>query len=201
MRDRTGAAKAAPGVKGPLEVPARRLAFKSAIGCAIAISMPAPAWARRLAVKAPGRELSLLNLHTGERLKAEYWRNGQYVPGALRAVSVVLRDHCNNKTHPIDPQLLDLIHLLHAKLGSAAPFNVISGYRSPETNALMHEASAGVAAHSLHMEGRAIDIRLPGTRLASVKRIALDMALGGVGYYPTDDFVHIDTGAVRRWGA
>ncbi len=163
--------------------------------------LPRPVLARGLLGQAAGREVSLLNLHTGERLKAEYWHNGRYVPDALRAVAVVLRDHCNNRIHPIDPQLLDLIHRLHASVASATPFNVISGYRSPETNALMHEASAGVAAHSLHMEGRAIDIRLPGTRLSHIRQAALALRSGGVGYYPEDDFVHVDTGAVRRWGA
>jgi uncharacterized protein YcbK (DUF882 family) len=147
----------------------------------------------------PGRELSLLNLHTGERLRAEYWYNGRYLPDALHAVSVLLRDHYNNKVHPIDPDLLDLINALHARVRSSAPFNVVCGYRSPETNAMMHEASAGVAVHSLHMQGKAIDIRLPGTRLSSVRKTALAMREGGVGYYPEDDFVHVDTGAVRHW--
>ena len=181
-------------------MPARRLMLKTALGLGAAIVLPLPVLARGLLVPDVGRELSLLNLHTGERLNAEYWLHGRYVPDALRAVAVVLRDHSNNKIHPIDPLLLDLIHQLHATVDSTAPFNVISGYRSPETNALMHEASAGVAAHSLHMEGRAIDIRLPGTGLAHVRQAALAMKSGGVGYYPQDDFVHVDTGAVRCWG-
>jgi uncharacterized protein YcbK (DUF882 family) len=151
--------------------------------------------------KAGGRELSFLNLHTGERLKVEYWRNGRYVPDALHAVAIVLRDHRNNRVHPIDPRLLDLVRQLQATVYSTAPIDVISGYRSPESNALMHEASAGVAAHSLHMEGRAIDIRLPGTGLIHVCRAALALKSGGVGYYPDDDFVHVDTGALRCWGA
>jgi uncharacterized protein YcbK (DUF882 family) len=167
-----------------------------------AMTLPLPVLARGLMVPTAigGREVSLLNLHTGERLKAEYWHNGRYVPDALRAVAVVLRDHRNNKIHPIDPQLLDLIRRLHASVSSAEPINVLSGYRSPETNALMHLVSAGVAAHSLHMEGRAIDIRLPGTRLTQLHQAALALRSGGVGYYPNDDFVHVDTGAVRYWG-
>jgi uncharacterized protein YcbK (DUF882 family) len=181
-------------------VTSRRAALKAGLGVAAALAAPAPVWARGLAVSA-SRELSFLNLHTGERLRVEYFHSGKYVPDALRAVSVVLRDHRTNATHPIDPQLLDLIHVLRAKLRSAAAFDVISGYRSPQSNALMHEASAGVAAHSLHMEGRAIDIRLPGTRLGSIKKAALAMKMGGVGYYPEDDFVHVDTGAVRHWGS
>jgi uncharacterized protein YcbK (DUF882 family) len=188
------------GMSPANEMPARRLLLKAALGMGAAMVLPLPVLARGLMAPAAGRELSFLNLHTGERLKAEYWHNGRYVPDALRAVAVVLRDYRNNKIHPIDPQLLDVIHRLHATVGSAAPFNVISGYRSPESNALMHEASAGVAAHSLHMEGRAIDIRLPGTGLSLVHQAALAMRSGGVGYYPEDDFVHVDTGAVRCWG-
>jgi len=197
MRDRTAIGQIRPATG----MPARRLLLKAALGLGAAVALPLPVLARTLMVPAGGRELSFLNLHTGERLKAEYWRDGRYVPDALRAVAVVLRDHCNNKIHPIDPQLLDVIHRLHASVSSTSPFNVISGYRSPESNALMHEASAGVAAHSLHMEGRAIDIRLPGIGLANLRRAALALELGGVGYYPDDDFVHVDTGAVRRWGA
>ncbi len=184
-----------------IQAPSRRSALKLGFGvlAAAAVTAPAPAWARMLA-KQPSRELSFLNLHTGERLHVEYFRSGKYVPDAMRAVSHVLRDHRTNATHPIDPGLLDLIHVLRGRLRSSAPFNVISGYRSPETNALMHEASAGVAAHSLHMEGRAIDIRLPGVRLSSIRKAALAMEMGGVGYYPEDDFVHVDTGAIRQWG-
>jgi uncharacterized protein YcbK (DUF882 family) len=179
----------------------RRAVLKAGLGLAIAgIAAPVPTWARGLA-KTASRELSFLNLHTGERLHVEYFHAGKYLPDAMHAVSVVLRDHRTNATHPIDPQLLDLIHVLRGKLRSAAPIDVISGYRCPETNALMHEASAGVAAHSLHMEGRAIDIRLPGTRLSSIRKAALAMRMGGVGYYPHDDFVHVDTGAIRHWGA
>ncbi len=196
MRDRTATDQdtAQPAM------PARRLMLKTALGLGAAMALPLPVVARGLMGRGGGRQVSLLNLHTGERLNAEYWQNGRYVPDALSAVAVVLRDHRNNKIHPIDPQLLDLIHRLHAAVGSRAPFNVISGYRSPETNALMHEVSAGVAAHSLHMEGRAIDIRLPGTGLSHVRQAALAMRAGGVGYYPQDDFVHVDTGAVRCWG-
>jgi uncharacterized protein YcbK (DUF882 family) len=176
----------------------RRAALTAALGCAATLATPVPVWARALAHK-PGRNLSLLNLHTGERLNAEYWHNGRYVADALHAVSVLLRDHCNNQVHPIDPELLDLIHVLHGRVRSRAPFSVVCGYRSPETNAMMHEASAGVAAHSLHMQGKAIDIRLPGTRLGAIRKTALALRLGGVGFYPEDDFVHIDTGPIRLW--
>ena len=150
-------------------------------------------------IKKPSRELSFLNLHTGERLRAEYVHNGQVVPSAMHAISVLMRDHYNNKVHPIDQHLLDIAHVLQSHVGNRGVINVVCGYRSPETNAMMHEASAGVAAHSMHIEGRAMDIRMPGTRLASVKKAAVALKMGGVGYYPHDDFVHIDSGPVRKW--
>jgi uncharacterized protein YcbK (DUF882 family) len=179
-------------------MPARRAALKMGLGLVAAAALPVPAWARVLA-KSPSRELSLINLHTGEHLKAEYFHNGKYVPSAMRAVSVLLRDHHNNKVHPIDPHLLDLAHVIHGNVRSNQPIHVVCGYRSPETNAMMHEVSAGVAVHSMHIQGKAIDLRLPGTRLSSLRKAALALRRGGVGYYPEDDFVHIDTGAVRHW--
>jgi uncharacterized protein YcbK (DUF882 family) len=198
---------------GPaIDSPTRRTMLRVGLGLSAALVFSDGAFAKVLVkdpkvlvkthkslVKKTSRELSLLNLHTGERLKAEYVQNGRYVPSALHAVSVLLRDHYNNRVHPIDPQLLDLAYNVHRKVGGAAQFHVVCGYRSPETNAMMHEESAGVAAHSMHIEGKAIDLRLPGTRLASLKRSALALKAGGVGYYPEDDFVHIDTGAIRHW--
>jgi uncharacterized protein YcbK (DUF882 family) len=147
------------------------------------------------------RALSFANLHTGENLTAEYWANGRYEPDALTAINHVLRDYRNGEQHVIDPKLLDLLHLLHRTLDSAKPFSVISGYRSPSTNAAMHEHSAGVASHSLHMQGMAIDIRLEDCALKDLHRAARDVRVGGVGYYPELDFVHVDVGRVRYWGA
>ncbi len=147
----------------------------------------------------PGRELSFLNLHTGETLRAEYWVRGTYNHDALQSINWFLRDYRNNQTHAIDPHLLDLIHVLHQMVRSAEPFHVISGYRSPQTNAMLHERSGAVAKHSMHLEGRAIDIRLPGLGLKYLQNAALSLKAGGVGYYPADDFVHVDTGPIRRW--
>src|SRR5579862_5519582 len=146
------------------------------------------------------RRLSFENLHTGERLDTVYWVNGAYQPGALRAINVLLRDFRTGDVYPIDRNLLDLLVRLRARLNSTAPIQVISGYRSPETNAMLASYGDGVAAGSLHMSGMAIDIRVPGRSLRSVHRVALAMAEGGVGYYPRSDFVHVDTGSVRRWG-
>ncbi|MDB5365221.1 MAG: hypothetical protein JWM77_1148 [Rhodospirillales bacterium] len=146
-----------------------------------------------------GRELSFVNLHTGEKLTAEFAHGGRYVPSALRAIEKLLRDHRSGDVHHIDPHLLDQIHVLRKRVGSKAPFHVISGYRSPHTNAMLCEQSSAVAVNSFHCKGQAIDVRLPGVSLTRLRKAALSMEAGGVGYYPDDDFVHVDTGPVRRW--
>lgn len=146
------------------------------------------------------RTLNLVSLHTGERMRANYWRNGRYDSGALREINHFLRDHRTGDVYRIDPKLLDLVFDLHRRLrGSDKPFEIISGYRSPRTNAMLHETSSGVATQSLHMEGKAIDLRLPGVRLAKLRDTAKAMKVGGVGYYPESKFVHVDTGRVRTW--
>ena len=145
------------------------------------------------------RKLSFYNLHTSEKCTVVYKDCGQCVPDALAEVNHVLRDWRNNEVHPIDTRLLDLLADLHAELGTNDPFNVISGYRSPQTNAMLHERSGGVASKSLHMQGMAIDIRLPDVQLRRVRDTALAMGRGGVGYYESSNFVHVDVGRVRRW--
>jgi uncharacterized protein YcbK (DUF882 family) len=145
------------------------------------------------------RRVALHNLHTGEALDAVYWDEGRYVPDALGAVNKVLRDYRTGDVHPIDERLLDLLHQVHGRLGAERPFQVISGYRSPHTNAMLHARSGQVAAHSLHMDGMAIDVRMEGVALDHLHKAALDLKAGGVGLYPTSDFVHMDVGRVRRW--
>jgi len=141
----------------------------------------------------------LLNLHTNERVQSTYWADGDYLADGLAAINTVLRDHRTGETHPIDPHLLNMLHLLHLKMDSRREFHVISGYRSPQTNAQLNSKSSGVAKRSLHMQGMAIDIRLPGNALADLRNAALSLQTGGVGYYPGSDFIHIDTGHVRQW--
>jgi len=149
---------------------------------------------------APGaRRLAFDNLHTGETLDVAYWENGVYVPDALQAVNYVLRDHRNNEVHTIEPHLLDLLTALSHRLEATPKFEVISGYRSPATNALLHAESGEVAVGSLHMQGEAIDIRMSGMGLSYIHDAALELDMGGVGYYPWSDFVHVDVGRVRRW--
>jgi uncharacterized protein YcbK (DUF882 family) len=145
------------------------------------------------------RALSFDNIHTGEKMKTVYWQQGMYVPQALADINYILRDYRTGEVREIDTDLLDLLFALHRKLESQVPFDIISGYRSPETNSLLHSRSKGVANYSLHMYGKAIDIRLPGNELKTLRRAAVDLQRGGVGYYPSSDFVHVDVGRVRYW--
>lgn len=167
------------------------------LGAAALVMAPGPLWARTS--PAPERKLGLHNLHTGERLDTVYWAEGAYVPESLDAIDHVLRDFRTGDVHAIDPKLLDLLHTLHGKFDTKRPFDVISGYRSPKTNAKLAARSGGVAKHSYHMKGMAIDISLPGSDLRMLRRAALAMKRGGVGYYPNPGFVHVDVGPVRRW--
>jgi len=145
------------------------------------------------------RSLSFNNLHTGERVSVDYWTGGAYVPDALACIDKVLRDFRTGDVHPIEPKLLDVLSLVRQRLESGAPLEVISGYRSPKTNAMLHETSSGVASKSLHMDGMAIDVRIAGCALSDLRKAALSLRGGGVGYYPKDNFVHVDVGRVRSW--
>jgi uncharacterized protein YcbK (DUF882 family) len=145
------------------------------------------------------KRISLRNLHTGEQLESEYFRGGAYIPDALAAVQVLLRDFRNDQQHVIDPKLMDYLYDVARRMGVDPVFSVISGYRSPQTNAQLRERSGGVARHSLHLEGRAVDVRLVGVDCADLAGRALELTRGGVGYYRKSDFVHLDTGAFRTW--
>jgi uncharacterized protein YcbK (DUF882 family) len=145
------------------------------------------------------RTLSFVHTHTGEQLTAQYFVDGQYQPGSLEQINHLLRDFRTGDIHRIDPALLDLLFVLQQRSRSDAPYAVICGYRSPATNAMLRRTTEGVAAHSMHLEGRAIDIRLPGYETARLGQIARSLGRGGVGFYPRSDFVHVDTGRVRCW--
>ena len=152
--------------------------------------------------KAPERVLSFFNTHTGERLKAAYCTGGAYQPDALRDLNYILRDFRANEIKPIDPRVFDLLSELGGTLETDQPFHIISGYRSPQTNAMLRErggTATGVASHSLHMVGQAIDIRVPGVQLESLRNAAKSLKIGGVGFYPDLNFVHVDVGRVRYW--
>jgi uncharacterized protein YcbK (DUF882 family) len=145
------------------------------------------------------KTLCFENLHTGERVNTCYWQAGDYVGDGLRDISRVLRDHRTGEVRLIEPALLDVLHRLNAQLGTPQPFQVISGYRSPVSNAALAAASNGVAKKSMHMEGKAIDVRIPGVALSVLRDAAKSLGAGGVGYYPKSNFVHLDTGRVRTW--
>lgn len=149
----------------------------------------------------PGEErrLVLLNTHTGEVLESVYWANGSYRPAELGRLDWVFRDHRASSVLPIDPRLFDLLHDLAATAGVEPRYQVISGYRSPETNAMLASKSDGVSSRSLHLQGKAIDVRLEGLPLATLRDLALARRVGGVGYYPDSEFVHLDVGRVRSW--
>lgn len=164
----------------------------SAAGFAASRQQPSPA-------ASGAKRLVLKNLHTPESLDVEYFRDGAYVPQAMATIQVLLRDYRNGEQHPIDPPLLDYLHEVASRMRVEPVFSVISGYRSPETNAMLHERSSGVAKHSMHVEGRAIDVRLAGVDCADLAGTALNVGRGGVGYYRKSDFVHLDTGAFRTW--
>jgi uncharacterized protein YcbK (DUF882 family) len=149
--------------------------------------------------RSPEKALSLYNTHTGEGVDAVYWVEGEYLPEALAAVDHVLRDHRTDEIKPIDPQLLDLLYAIREELGCHQAFHIISGYRSPTTNAYLRAVRRGVAEHSLHMDGKAVDLRLPGWGAFSVRSVAKDLRVGGVGYYPRSEFVHVDVGPIRYW--
>ena len=153
---------------------------------------------------APGgfgpREVAVHNLHTGESISAIYFDRGQYVPDALQAMNHVMRDYRTGEEHEMQPELFDLWHTIRDVTESRQPFQIISGYRSPQTNAMLHETTSGVAQNSFHMKGMASDIRLEDVELAHLHKAALAIGRGGVGYYPSSDFVHVDIGPVRHWG-
>lgn len=174
----------------------RRTFFKLGL---LAAALPGSAFASR-GLSAPERRLGFLNLHTGEKADLPYWVEGDYAPDALAEINRVLRDHRTGEVAAIDTQLLDLLHRVNTALGASQPFQVISGYRSPASNQMLAGNSSGVATRSLHMQGKAIDVRLPGIPLADLRRAGLMLKGGGVGYYPGSDFVHLDVGRVRTWG-
>jgi uncharacterized protein YcbK (DUF882 family) len=179
-------------------IPIERRSFITGAAAALAAStMPAFANIPGAAAKT----LAFNNIHTGERLTIDYWVEGRYLPDALQSINHLLRDFRTGEVHPIEPRLMDLLTALRTNLETTEPFEVISGYRSPTTNASLRaeREHSGVAAKSLHMQGMAIDIRIPGRALEALRSAALTQRAGGVGYYPQSDFVHVDVGRVRIW--
>ena len=145
------------------------------------------------------RRISFRNSHTGEIFSGVYRVGDKYLPDAFERINVVLRDFRTNELFPIDPRVIDIIYSVHNLTQRDEPYEVLSGYRCPKTNANLRSHSEGVAKNSLHMTGQAIDLRLPGFETKQIRKLAVSLKAGGVGYYPKSDFVHMDTGDVRTW--
>ena len=156
------------------------------------------AWAANLSPEGPRRAI-LHNLHTGDTFNEVYFANGRYVPAAMAEAMRVLRDWRNGEERVMDPRLFDALHAIQGRLETNQPFQIISGYRSPRTNAMLHARSSGVASNSQHTQGKAVDVRIQGVDLRNLHKAALDVSAGGVGFYPTSNFVHVDVARVRRW--
>lgn len=154
---------------------------------------------RLLADTRSERILSFAHTHTREHLTVPYFADGEYLADGLARLDHLLRDHRTAEEHTIDPGLFDLLNDLKLTTGTREPFQVISGYRSPRTNAKLRRAGRGVAKRSLHMDGKAIDVRLADVRSSILRDAALELRRGGVGYYRRSDFVHVDTGRFRTW--
>jgi len=145
------------------------------------------------------RKLSFYHTHTGEKLAIDYFDGQQYIPDALDEINQYLRDFRTGEVHTIDAKLLDVLHQLQVEVDKPGTFEIISGYRSPKTNAKLRDKSKGVAKRSLHMQGKAMDIRLAGFDTGKLNKAARSLARGGVGYYSKSNFIHVDTGRVRTW--
>lgn len=178
----------------------RRDFFKLTAGSALMTLAPS-AFARTILPKQKDSEriLRFQNIHTGEKLSATYWADGRYIAEEIAAIDHVLRDHRSKEVMTMDRKLYDLLYTLQKQVEKPGIYQIISGYRSPASNSKLRAASKGVAKRSLHMRGKAVDIRLPGVELKHLRQAALDLRAGGVGYYPKSNFIHIDTGRPRFW--
>lgn len=186
-----------PGRSGPDDSMISRRGFIGlAAAAAVAVATKPD---QLLAADASVCRLTLDNCHTGETLSVVYCERGCYRREALAEIDTFLRDFRTGEVRAIDPCLLDLLHDLSVVTGTRKPFQVISGYRSPRTNAMLRERGPGVAARSLHTVGKAIDVRLGDVPTRTLHDAALRLRRGGVGYYPGPDFVHVDTGRIRSW--
>ncbi|HPQ50488.1 MAG: DUF882 domain-containing protein [Alphaproteobacteria bacterium] len=143
--------------------------------------------------------VSFKNSHTGEVFSGVYRVGNKYLPEAFERINYVMRDFRANEVFPMDPRAIDIISAVHRHTGTSHPYSVISGYRSPHTNAMLRSHSRGVAKRSLHMSGQAIDVRLQDVNAKHIREIATNLKAGGVGYYARQGFVHMDSGEFRTW--
>ena len=182
----------------------RKISRNFAIASAIVVSiLPGIARAQASVTSsaiAPDHSLSLYNTHTNEKIDIVYRRGGQYIQTALAKLDYFLRDHNTNEVRHFDPRLYDILSDLAASVGHpGGEIDIICGYRTSSTNAALRAHTNGVAKNSLHIQAEAIDLRMPGVNTLKLRKAALALARGGVGYYPHSDFIHVDVGRVRQW--
>ena len=180
---------------------ARRDFLKTILWSAIISFSYSSAFAAIDNISAAEKYLSLYNPSTKESFNGVFWRNGTYEAGALKNINYLMRDFRADAITPIDKDLLDLIFKISIELRPQKPFHVISGYRTPKTNAILFKRNKIAARNSYHMKGKAVDIRLPGIKTSVLRRTAYNLKKGGIGYYPQRRFVHIDVGPIRYWTA
>jgi uncharacterized protein YcbK (DUF882 family) len=185
-------------MNGPKEMH-RRDFLKITMGVVAGCALPFEAVAATLKGFNARRTLSFYNIHTNEQLKVRYFDQGRYRPESLDQINYILRDYRTGTIKPIDTDLLDLLFSIKCRIRPRTPFSVISGYRTPATNAMLRRCTTGVAKASFHIKGKAIDIRLPGHNTAALRNLCVRLRAGGVGYYAQSDFVHVDVGPVRTW--
>ena len=180
-----------------------KLSRRSFLGCALSSALmclsPSRAWSALGDIPLPERSLSLYNPNTKESINTVYWEEGNYVSQALVEINHIMRDRLTGQTKPIDANLLDLLFALRTTLEIDRPLHIISGYRSPKTNALLRKRGKPAAKNSYHLQGKAVDIRVPGYRLSALRQVSTKLRGGGVGYYPRSRFLHVDVGPVRYW--
>lgn len=179
--------------------PQRRSFLKIGIQATAVAFLPVSVLASMGRLLLPQRSLSFYNTHTDEILDVCYYTRGQYHPKALKKIDYILRDHRADKIKPINLRLIDLLHAISTTMHHQVQFHIISGYRTPETNAMLRTKGNGIASSSLHMKGQAVDIRTPACDTKRLRDICLKLRSGGVGYYPKSDFVHVDVGKIRVW--
>jgi len=177
----------------------RRDLLKAGGIAAVSMLLPEQALALGRGLFPVEKKLSLYNTHTGESLDTVYYSRGESLLDSLSEINNIMRDHRSGEIVDIDAELLDTLYLLSQRMKNQNAFHIISAYRSPETNNMLRKSSSGVAKKSMHMYGKAVDVRLPGSNLEELRDAALQLKRGGVGYYPGSDFVHLDVGPYRYW--
>lgn len=178
----------------------RRNFIKMGMAGAIGSMIPMMSVSQSLAAnKNSTWKIAFRHAHTGESFSGVYRVGDKYLPEAFERMNYVLRDFRTKEVFPMDPHVIDILALIHKKMNAAEPYQILSGYRSPKTNAMLSRKTNGVATNSFHMYGQAIDIRLPSYSTRKMRNIARGLEAGGVGYYPRSNFVHVDTGKVRAW--